>query len=182
MKHFGLTAKAVISLLVLAASSWSQPAYSRGRGPGMMGYGLGNAAQLSTGLSAATRVKIIEQQIDFIRNTAQLRTDLAVRQLELQELLLAPKPDSIAIDSKYAEIGRIQNDLQQAALLSNSAIAKLVPDNERGRYNVGMMGSGFEGGHGMMPGYGAGLGTPPGYCPYCAMMGTVPGSGGFSWW
>jgi len=188
MRYFGLTAKAVVMLFALAALSLSQPADSRGRGPGMMGggmmgmmaYGHGNAAQFGTGLSVATRVKILDQQIDFIRNTAQLRTDLAVRQLELQELLLTPKSDSLAIDAKYAEIGRIQNDLQQAALLSNTAIAKLVPDNERGRYSLGMTNNGMMGGygmgHGMMPGYGAGLGTPPGHYPYCAMMGTVPGS------
>ncbi len=191
MRYSGLTARAVVSVFVLVALSLSQPVDSRARGPGMMSGGMtrmmaGAPIARTSGIRNTTRIKMLDQQIAFIRNTAELRTDLAVRQLELQELLLAAKPDSIAIDSKYAEIGRIQNELEQAALLSTTEMAKLVPDNERGRYSLGMMNYGMMDGYGapngMVSGYGVGYGVPRGYCPYCAMMGSDPGSGGFNWW
>ena len=196
--RFGLWTGLAVGVLMLGTLAmgvtYAQQRAERGgpmwqRGGGMMGmmgaYSPGIGSGPGTALSPTTRAKIIEQQIEFVRNTSKLRTDLTIRQLELQELLLAARPDSIAVDSKYAEIGRIQGELQQAAVLSNTAIARLVPDSERGRYNLGMMNNGMGGyrmGYGMMPGYGTGLGTPPGYCPYCAMMGSVPGNGGFSWW
>ncbi len=188
MKTNTLTVRTLLALVASVALAWSQAGY--GRGPGMMGAtkGMmaGTPAPRSSSLSNATRIKMLDQQIAFVRNTAELRTDLAVRRLELQELLLAPKPDSIAIDSKYAEIGRIQSELNQAAVLSTTAMAKLIPDNERGRYsqdmmNYGMMG-GYGPGYGMMSGYGVGYGVPNGSCPYCVMMGTDPGNGGFNWW
>jgi hypothetical protein len=183
------SARTLLALAATAALSWSQTGF--GRVPGRMGGGMvgmkgGAPAVRRSGISNATRVKILEQQIAFVRNTAQLRTDFAVRRLELQELLLAPEPDSIAIDSKYAEIGRIQRELEKVALLSTTAMAKLVPDSERGRYSLSMMNygimDGYDVGNGMVSGYGVGYGVPRGYCPYCVMMGADLGNDGFSWW
>jgi hypothetical protein len=194
MNRWSLVVEFVFVALLVAAPLPAQPASGRG-GMGMMGSGesgLGSrgwGAQPVVGLSPATRIAIIKQQIDFVRSTSQLRTDLAVRQLELEQLLLAEKPDSIAIDAKYAEIGKIQGDLQQAAVLSNTAIAQLVPNNERARFSLGVMDYAMRYGYGPdfglglgIAGYGAGYGVPRGYCPYCTMMGSIPGNGGFSWW
>jgi Spy/CpxP family protein refolding chaperone len=189
MKTATLMSRTLLALVAATALSWSQT--GPGRGPGGMGGGearmmAGAPMAPASGLNNATRIKVLDQQIAFVRNTAELRTDLAVRRLELQKLLLAAQPDSIAIDSKYAEIGRIQNELEQAALLSTTAMAKLVPDKERGRYSLSMMNygvmDGYGVGNGMVSGYGVGYGVPRGYCPYCVMVGTDPGSGGFNWW
>jgi hypothetical protein len=189
MKRHRWTARTLLGLAATAALLFSQNGFTRGPGTmgrDMPGLAAGAPATWASGLSNATRIKMLEQQIAFIRNTAQLRTDLSVRRLELQELLLAAKPDSIAIDSKYAEIGKIQNELDQASLLSTTEMAKLVPDNERGRYSLRMLNygvmSGYDVGNGMVSGYGVGYGVPRGYCPYCVMMGADPGSGGFNWW
>jgi hypothetical protein len=184
-----MMARILLTLALPAALAWPQTGQVRGSGRmggGMMRLMAGAPMARTSGLSNATRIKMLDQQIAFVRNTADLRTDLAVRQLELQKLLLAAESDSIAIDSKYAEIGRIQNELEQAALLSTTAMGKLVPDNERGRHSLNMLNygvmDGYDVGSGMVSGYGVGYGAPRGYCPYCVMMGTDPGGGGYNWW
>jgi Spy/CpxP family protein refolding chaperone len=200
MKNGRAVLLAAMALLALISLSWADADDAQGYGPGMMmsggmmgrgmmGYSPRAAAYPNRDLSVATRSKMIDEQIAYIRNTAQMRTDLAIRRLELEKLLMADQRDTNAVNAKYEEIGNLQYRLQQAAMASNSAVDKLVPSSERGRYGWNMMGygmgygmMGYGAGYGMMGGYGPGYGMMGGYAPGYGMMGAAPGSCGPGCW
>jgi Spy/CpxP family protein refolding chaperone len=199
MKQKCRFALAAVALLALAGMSLADADDQQGYGPGtMMGGGMGRGMMgyahqpgiyPNGDLSAATRSMIIDEQIAYVRNTSQLRTDLAVRRLELEKLLMADKRDTSAINAKYEEIGNLQYRLQQATLASNSAMDKLVPNAERGHYGLNMVGygmnygmMGYGRGYGVMGGYGPGYGMMDGYGPGYGMMGTAPGTCGPGCW
>jgi Spy/CpxP family protein refolding chaperone len=200
----------IIALLAIVGISLADADDAQGNGPGMMmgggmmgrgmmGYAPQTGVYPNRDLSAGTKSKVIDERIAFIQNTAQLRTDIAVRRLELEKLLIADRRDTNAVNAKYEEMGNLQYRLQQAALASNSAINKLVPDAERGGYGWNMMGygmgygmMGYGAGYGMMGAYGPGQGMAGGYGPGYGMMGgygmgygmmgTPPGSCGPGCW
>ncbi|UCG44310.1 MAG: hypothetical protein JSU73_06830 [candidate division WOR-3 bacterium] len=67
----------------------------------------------STPPDRATTVQALDEQIKFVKETAQLRTDLVVSQLEMRKLWLASQPDADKLSAKMLEILRIQKKLAE---------------------------------------------------------------------
>lgn len=89
-----------------------------GWGPGSMGHSTTAVQKSVTGTSGtppdgATSVKALDEQIKFVKETAQLRTELVVSQLEMRKLWLASEPDPDSLSAKMLDILRIQKKLTE---------------------------------------------------------------------
>jgi Spy/CpxP family protein refolding chaperone len=80
----------------------------RGDGPSLSRLLNDPAIRQQAGISAEQAAKIRQQDSDFRRAQIRNRADLQVKQIDLQDLLAADKPDRAAIDSKLGEISAAQ--------------------------------------------------------------------------
>ncbi len=77
-------------------------------------------------LDAETHLKLLDARIGYLRATAQLKTDVAVKRLEVKKLELAKKPDAEVVARKK-EINALKARLADAELDYEQTVKKLAP-------------------------------------------------------
>ena len=100
------------------------------KGPGLLG--------LDDKLDAPTRLALLDENIRHIRATGQLRTDLAVKRLELEKLELAGTPDPGLVAARKKEVGALESQLKARKLDYEAAARKLLPDDVEDLYLLGL--------------------------------------------
>ena len=134
--------------LGLAASVWAQPmGMGMGHGPGMM-----NMTPEQAG-------KIFDLQEKMHADTAGVRKQMMVKQVELMALSKAEKPDQNAIQAKQKELSALRDQMQEKMTAFQLEAQKVAPD-----FGMGPgpgMGMGKGPGPGMGMGKGPGAGPPP---------------------
>ena len=91
-------------------------------------------------LDTAARLKLMDATIAHLKATGQLKTDLAVKRVEAEELELAGKPDADVV-AKKKEINALKAQLADAKLDYEQTVRKLVPED---MYELYMLGDGDE--------------------------------------
>ena len=133
--------------LGLAASVWAQPMGGMGHGPGMM-----NMTPEQAG-------KIFDLQEKMHADTAGVRKQMMVKQVELMALSKAEKPDQNAIQAKQKELSALRDQMQEKMTAFQLEAQKIAPGFAMGP-GPGM-GMGKGPGPGMGMGKGPGAGPPP---------------------
>ncbi len=100
------------------------------KGSGLLG--------LDDDLDAETRGKLIDENIRLVRATGQLKTDLAVKRLELEKLELAENPNPDLVAAKKKEINGLEAQLKDKRLDYEAAARKLLPDDMEELYLLGL--------------------------------------------
>jgi len=91
-------------------------------------------------LDTAARLKLLDARIAHLKATGQLKTDLAVKRVEVEKLELAAKPDAEVV-AKKKEMNALKAELADAKLDYEQTVKKLVPED---MYELYMLGDGDE--------------------------------------
>lgn len=86
----------------------------------------GQLLDVDAKLDTASRLKLMDAKIAHLKATGQLKTDLAVKRVEVEKLELAKKPDA-EITAKKKEINALKARLADAKLDYEQKVKKLVP-------------------------------------------------------
>ncbi len=180
MKKIGfvLTGVAVV-IFLLSASNALAFRYGGGRGMGGCGWcGMGPNAFGPSWIPNLTQEqsgKFADLQKKHIEETSQLRTTLAVRGIEIDQLLDQPQPNTEEILAKQKEMSSLQSQLQEKCLRRQMEMRSLLTDEQRSelinrfdrddQFGPGWMGGGPRQGFGRGKGYGGGGGR--GGCGPC---------------
>jgi Spy/CpxP family protein refolding chaperone len=178
MKKIGCVLAGTVCLIFLMiASNADAQRYGWGRGMGGWGgwCGMGpNAFNPSwiPNLTQEQSGKLAELQRKHIEETAQLRTSLAVKGIELDQLLDQSHPDTEAMLAKQKELSGLQSQLQEKCLRRQVKMRSLLTDEQRAelmnrfdrddQFGPGWMG----GGPWQRQGFGRGRGYGGGGCGY----------------
>lgn len=141
-----------------------------GRGAGA-GPGFGPNCPLGVNLTEDQLSKLNTLRNDFFKDTAQVRTDIYRKQLELESLLLDPAADTAKAGKLQSELSALETQIEQKQfqfqlearkMLTPEQIAQLPPGCNFGMGFCGKgrgygAGCGFRGGRGQ--GYGCGMGN-----------------------
>jgi len=178
MKKIGLVlAGTACLILLMTASSAVAQRYGCGRGMGGCGWcGMGPNAFSPFGLPNLTQEqsgKLADLQKKHIEETSQLRTSLAVKGIEIDQLFDQPQPNTDEILAKQKEFNSIQAQLQEKCLRRQMEMRSLLSDEQRSellnrfdrdddQFGPGRMGGGPRQGKGS----GRGRGYGGGGCGY----------------
>lgn len=175
---------ALISTFLLAsnAMAWRCGA-GRGMGGGGWGCGMGPGICWSYGipnLTAEQSTKLTDLQKKHIEETSKLRSELAVKRIELDQLLTKSQPNPEEVLAKQNELTQLQSQLQQKYLNN-----QLKMRNTFSAEQISQLSYGFTPGAYPSPGWMRDYGPPQG-------QGFGPGRGrgywgnrwgcGRSWW
>jgi Spy/CpxP family protein refolding chaperone len=160
---------ALISASLLASSALAQ-GYGRGRGMGGRGCGMGPGTCWLFDVPNLTEeqlAKMTDLQKGFIKETSKLRSELAVKRIELNQLLAKARPTKEAVMAKQKEFTPLQSELQQKCLSNQLEIRKILSEEQLSHipYMPGSYANPFSNySQGQMRGYGPpqGLGYGPG--------------------
>ena len=120
--------------------------------------------------------KLSTLQKNHIKETASLRTGLAVKRIERNQLLAQPQPNRDEILSKQREITDLQAQLQQKAVTRELELRTILTAEQLSKLNSGYgsnenvlpgWGTGQPPGQGLGPGRGRGCMKPRGRCGSC---------------
>lgn len=120
--------------------------------------------------------KLATLQKNHIQETATLRTDLALKRIERDQLLAQPQPNRDEILAKQREITDLQAQLQQKALTRELELRTILTSEQLNQLNYGYgsnpnllpgWGAGPPPGQGFRPGRGRGWMKPRGRCGSC---------------
>ena len=101
----------------------------RGRGVAMI---LRNPAlRERVGISVEQAAKIQGQQAAFAKSRVRDRADLRVKQMELQQLMAAEKPDRTAIDKKLSEMSEVRLAAQKSAAEYRLAMREAITPEQK---------------------------------------------------
>jgi len=162
--------------------------------PGMMGPRGGMAPpdpEAELGLSEEQLSQLRALRSEAAKAGLRARTDMQLKQMELEELLEAEEPNEAAIQSKLRELSDARHALMQQRITNRLAMRRVLTPEQRAKWNKmrrhfarrGMMqrfrgqrgfGPRGRGQRGFRPGRGFGPGRGPGFGP--GRFG--PGSGG----
>ena len=131
---FVLVGSAFLIFLLTASSAVAQR-YGGGRGMGGCGwcpwgsndltpFGISNLTQEQSG-------KLADLQKKHIEETGQLRPTLAVKGIELDQLLDQSQPNTEVVLSKQKEISALQAQLQEKCLQRQMDMRSLLTDEQR---------------------------------------------------
>jgi Spy/CpxP family protein refolding chaperone len=143
----------------------------RGFGRGRGEFGLARlvnhpAIREKLGITAEQVGAIRKQESDFRKTEIRDRADLAVKRVDLKDLLEAEKPDRAAIDSKLQEISTARLALEKSAIHYRLAMREAITPEQRqklhqltserwrhegGPGRPGQRGEGHRGQHGSAP-------------------------------
>ena len=159
-------------LLTSSAMAWR---CGWGRGMGGWGCGLGPGTCWSFGIPNLTTeqsAKLTDLQKNFIDETSKLRSELAVKRIELNQLLSQPQLNPEEVMAKQKELTQLQSELQQKYLSKQLNMRKIFSEEQFSQlpYGYGPNANPFPN---YPPGWMRGYGPPQG-------QGFVPGRGG-SW-
>jgi Spy/CpxP family protein refolding chaperone len=182
MKKIGLVlAGTAVVVLLLSASHAMAFRYGCGRGMGGWG-GCGwcgmspNAFSPSwiPNLTQEQSGKLADLQKKHIEETSQLRTSLAVKGIEIDQMLDQPQPNTEEILAKQKDMSNLQSQLQEKCLRRQMEMRSLLTDEQRSelfnrfdrddQFGPGWMGGGPRQGKGFGRGRGYG-GGGMGYGP-----------------
>ena len=153
-----------------------------GGGGGMGGcgcFGCGPGRFVSSSVENLTPVqsdKLAALQKNHIQETAKLRSDLAVKRIERDQLLAQPRPRRDEILSKQREITDLQAQLQQKALTRELELRTILTSEQLNQLNYGYgstenvlsgWGTPSPQGQGFGPGRGRGCMKSRGRCGSC---------------
>jgi len=164
----------VAVLAVAAGMAVAQPAAEPMAMPmsGAMHEGMMAGMPKAPELSAEQQTQMDAQRISYLREVGPIKTDIAVKEIELAALWRADELDARKITAKVTEISSLKARLEQAEAGNRIAMHNLLTPEQRktmrpgtgcGMMRGGMMGGGMKGG-----GMGGG------------MMGGCPMMGGMS--
>jgi hypothetical protein len=120
--------------------------------------------------------KLANLQKKHIQETATLRTDLALKRIERDQLIAQPQPSRDEILSKQREITDLQAQLQQKTLTRELELRTILTSEQLNQLNYGYgsnpnllpgWGAGPPPGQGFGPGRGRGWMKPRGRCGSC---------------
>ena len=153
-----------------------------GAGRGMGGCGCGGwgpntlVSSSVENLTPEQSEKFTNLQKNHIQETATLRTDLAVKRIERDQLLSQPQPSRDEILAKQREITDLQSQMQQKALIRELEMRTFLTEEQLTQLNYGYgtnpnfstgRGAGPPSGQGFGPGRGRGCMKPRGGCGSC---------------
>jgi Spy/CpxP family protein refolding chaperone len=179
MKKIGCVLAGIACVIFLmTASSAEAQRCGFGRGMGGCGWcGMGPNAFNPSWLPNLTQEqsgKLADMQKKHIEETSQLRTSLAVKGIELDQLLDQAQPNTEAVLAKQKEMSGLQTQLQEKCLRRQMDMRSLLTDEQRAAlinrfdrdddFYSGWMGGGPRQGKGSGRGRGYG-GGGMGYCP-----------------
>ena len=131
---------ALISTLLLTsgAIAWrdGQGMGKRGMGGGRMGMGPGTCwASRFPALTTEQSAKLTDLQKRFIEGTSKLRSEVAVKRIELDQLLAQPQPNTEEVMATQKEFLNLQSQLQQKCLSNQLEIRKIVPEEQFSQFS-----------------------------------------------
>ena len=97
----------------------------------------GKLLDLEDKLDTDNHLKLLDAKIAYLKATGSLKTDLAVRRVEVEKLELAKKPDSDVV-AKKKEVNALKARLADARLDYEQAVKKLVPEEMADLYMLGL--------------------------------------------
>ena len=157
---------ALISAFLLASSAIAQ-GYGMGRGMGGRGCGMGPGTCWLfdvPNLTEEQSAKMTDLQKGFIKETSKLRSELAVKSIELNQLLTKTRPTVEEVMSKQKELTQLQSELKQKCLSNQLEMRTILTDEQLSQipYRSGSPSPNYS--QGQMSGYGPpqGLGYGPG--------------------
>jgi Spy/CpxP family protein refolding chaperone len=101
-----------------------------------MGMGPGTCWALSfPDLTAEQSAKLTDLQKRFIEGTSKIRSDVAVKRIELNQLLNQPQPNTEEVMAMQKELLNLQSQLQQKCLSSQLEIRKIVPEEQLSQFS-----------------------------------------------
>jgi Spy/CpxP family protein refolding chaperone len=139
----GLVAVVVLGITYVYARS---PVYGR------MGWGYGKWSSLTP----EQETKLQELRQKFNDETAQLRSSITTKRLELQSLWSNPKADSMAIQEKEKELMTLQDQMREKAFQFKLETRNVLTPEQLAQIGPRWGEGGFGRGHRMGPGYGMG--------------------------
>jgi Spy/CpxP family protein refolding chaperone len=163
-----------ITLITFFLSGTSAMALRCGAGGGMGGYGCCGSGpnnrllyQVSN-LTAEQSEKMAQLQKAQIEKTAALRTELAIKEIELNQLLSQPQPQKDLALQLQKEISTLASQLQQHCLAKQIEMRSILTDEQRAQLPCGPgpcanASSGWMQGNGPPPFQGFGPGSPRGF-------------------
>jgi Spy/CpxP family protein refolding chaperone len=179
MKKIGFVLAGIACVIFLmTASSAEAQRCGFGRGMGGCGWcGMGPNALSPFWLPNLTQEqsgKLADLQKKHIEETSQLRTSLAVKGIEMDQLLDKPQPNTDEILAKQKEMNDLQTQLQEKCLRRQMDMRSLLTDEQRSAlinrfdrdddFSPGWMGGG--GGSRQGKGFGRGRGYGGGRMGY----------------
>ncbi len=153
---------AVMSTFLLTSSAM---AWRGGMGRGMGGFGAGPDGCIFfsvPNLAEEQSAKLTDLQKSFIMDTSKLRSDLAVKRIELNQLLRQSQPKKEEVMAKQEELSNLQSQLQQKCLSKQLDMRKILTEEQLsqlppyglGPYQGSTRGYGPQQGQGFGPGAG----------------------------
>lgn len=166
MKKSKLTLVGIVVTVALFLTS-SSMAWRGGMGRGMGGCGLGFDGCIHFSVPNLTEeqsAKLTDCQKRFVMDTSQIRSDLAVKRIELNQLLSESQPKTEQVLAKQKELSNLQSQLQEKCLSKQLDMRKILTEEQRSQLPTFGYGPGTENPAGWMRGYGPprGQGFGPG--------------------
>jgi Spy/CpxP family protein refolding chaperone len=136
MKKIGFVlAGAACLIFLITTSSAVAQRYGGGRGMGGCGWcGMGPNALSPIWVPDLTQEqsgKLANLQKKHIEETSQLRTSLAVKGIEMDQLLDQPQPNTDEVLAKQKELNSLQAQLQEKCLRRQMEMRSLLSDEQR---------------------------------------------------
>jgi len=173
-----------ITLITFFLSAVSALAFECGAGRGMGGCGWCGSGPNSLSLyevpnlTAEQSEKLAQLQKAHIEETSALRSELAVKRIELNQILVQPQPQKDEALKQQKEISNLTLQLQQKCLSRNIEMRSILTDEQRAQLPFGpglrtnaslgwMRGNGPPFGQGFGPGSPRGLRGNRGGCGPC---------------
>jgi len=97
----------------------------------------GQRLDVDAKLDTAARLKLMDAKIAHLKATGQLKTNLAIKRVEVEKLELGRKPDA-EITAKKKEINALKARLADAKLDYELRVKKLVPEDMVDLYMLGL--------------------------------------------
>ena len=153
---------------------WGAGGWGRGMGPGIgWSYGIPN-------LTEDQSAQLTDLQKNFIEQTSPLRSEIALKRIEFDQLLAQPKPKLEVVMDKQKQLFDLQSSLQQKCLYNQFEMRKILTEEQISQFSYGV-GPNANFSPGWMRGYGPpqGQGFGPGRRGW---GGNKRGCGGPCWW
>jgi len=140
------------------------------------GYGPGSCCGAFQGrpeLNQAQQKQANDLQLEFLKKTEPLRTELSRKRLEMAELTSKDKLDEAAIEKKREEIWAVKDKLRNERRAMGKKYRALMTPEQRKKLGAYGFGRGYGLGRGKRFGrcWGRGPGFKGGACPGCPFSG-----------
>ncbi len=112
-----------------AAGTWNDHmGYPHGHGRWDKGHRWDRGHRWAENLSAADRQKLIQSQIAFFKDTAQLRQEMFQKRLALAAEMAKINPDPAVLSKIQGELSTLKGQFAQKRIMHILEMKKIVPD------------------------------------------------------